>query len=167
MRYWVSLNGNEYEVTVNGRSVSCAGKSLDAGLTAEPGSPMVVISIDGRERRVGLVRGKDGIDLYYRGRRLRARVEDQRARALRQVAGQRGGTTGGLMRAPMPGLVLRLMVEAGTVVQEGTPVLVLEAMKMENEIRAHTAGRIRGVRVTAGEPVEKGAPLVEIEPETA
>jgi pyruvate carboxylase subunit B len=62
----------------------------------------------------------------------------------------------------MPGLVLRLEVEVGQRVETGAGVVVLEAMKMENEIRAAGPGVVRAVHVVVGQAVEKGAPLVEL-----
>jgi pyruvate carboxylase subunit B len=63
----------------------------------------------------------------------------------------------------MPGLVVRVQVEAGQVVAAGAGVVVLEAMKMENELRAAAVGTVRAVRVRPGEAVEKGQVLVEYE----
>jgi pyruvate carboxylase subunit B len=62
----------------------------------------------------------------------------------------------------MPGLVLRVNVEVGQHVAEGAGLMVLEAMKMENEIRAPTAGEVTTIHVGPGEAVEKGVTLVEI-----
>jgi pyruvate carboxylase subunit B len=64
----------------------------------------------------------------------------------------------------MPGLVVRVQVEPGQAVAAGAGVVVLEAMKMENELRAAAAGTVRTVRVRPGEAVEKGQALVEFEP---
>jgi len=64
----------------------------------------------------------------------------------------------------MPGLVVRVQVEAGQSVAAGAGIVVLEAMKMENELRAAAAGTVRTVRVRPGEAVEKGQVLVEFEP---
>jgi biotin carboxyl carrier protein len=64
----------------------------------------------------------------------------------------------------MPGLVVRIQTEPGQHVQAGTPLIVLEAMKMENELKAAAAGVVKLVRVAAGEAVEKGQILVELEP---
>jgi biotin carboxyl carrier protein len=63
----------------------------------------------------------------------------------------------------MPGKVLRVLVKAGDVVNTRQELVVVEAMKMENELRAVTAGRVRQVFVTEGQSVEAGTPLVEIE----
>lgn len=67
------------------------------------------------------------------------------------------------VRAPMPGLVVRLLVEVGREVQKGDRVLVLEAMKMENEIRAEAHGVVSAVHVAAGDAVTKNAVLIEFE----
>jgi biotin carboxyl carrier protein len=64
----------------------------------------------------------------------------------------------------MPGLVVRVQVEAGQSVAAGAGVVVLEAMKMENELRAGAAAVVRMVRVRPGEAVEKGQVLVEFDP---
>jgi pyruvate carboxylase subunit B len=63
----------------------------------------------------------------------------------------------------MPGLVVRVQVEAGAAVAAGSGVVVLEAMKMENELRAPAAGRVRAILAAPGTAVEKGAVLIELE----
>ena len=67
----------------------------------------------------------------------------------------------------MPGLVVRVLVEAGQEVAAGTGVVVLEAMKMENELKATAAGVVGAIKVGAGEPVEKGQVLVELRERSA
>ena len=66
-----------------------------------------------------------------------------------------------ILLAPMPGLVTSIKAEAGQEVDEGTPILILEAMKMENVIAAPHHAIIKEVKVKAGQAIEKGAPLVE------
>jgi biotin carboxyl carrier protein len=68
------------------------------------------------------------------------------------------------VRAQMPGKILRLNIKAGDVVEKGQSLLVMEAMKMENEIRASQAGKVSDVKVTEGQAVETGADLCAIEP---
>lgn len=69
----------------------------------------------------------------------------------------------GAVLAIMPGKIIRVMVKPGQKVEEGDPVCVLEAMKMENELHAHQSGTVRAVRVMPGDDVEKDQVLVEIE----
>jgi len=64
--------------------------------------------------------------------------------------------------APMPGLIIRLAVEPGTPVQEGQTLVVMEAMKMEMEVKAHKAGTVTSFSVTAGDQVQQGQPLAQM-----
>jgi biotin carboxyl carrier protein len=92
-------------------------------------------------------------------------VLDERARHIRSLTGGGERARGpAVLKAPMPGLVVRVQVEAGQPVAAGAGVVVLEAMKMENELRAAAAGVVRIVRVRPGEAVEKGQVLVEFDP---
>ena len=68
----------------------------------------------------------------------------------------------GAVTSPMPGTVLRLMASEGESVKKGQPILVLEAMKMENEISASSDGVLKKLYVQQGETVQGGAPLFEI-----
>jgi 3-methylcrotonyl-CoA carboxylase alpha subunit len=69
------------------------------------------------------------------------------------------------MEAPMPGLILKILVKAGDVVSKGAPLIVLEAMKMEHQIIAPRDGRIAAVNCTEGELVQPGVDLVTMKPE--
>lgn len=66
------------------------------------------------------------------------------------------------MVAPMPGTVLKILVKTGDAVQANQPLLILEAMKMENEIVANQAGTVNGIHVTQGQVVNPGEPLLTI-----
>ena len=70
----------------------------------------------------------------------------------------------GLLQAPMPGKILDLLAAEGDKVELGEPVAILEAMKMENELKAPCAGTLQSVSVTKGANVEKNQILLEIEP---
>lgn len=68
-----------------------------------------------------------------------------------------------MVRAQMPGQIVRLLAEPGARVEENTPILVLEAMKMENEVRAGRTGKLAAYLVAQGQVVEKGAVLFSID----
>ncbi|MCC5915332.1 MAG: acetyl-CoA carboxylase biotin carboxyl carrier protein subunit [Balneolaceae bacterium] len=70
----------------------------------------------------------------------------------------------GVLEAPMPGKILELLVAEGNEVEEGDPVIILEAMKMENELKAPTSGKVVSLEAIAGNSVEKNQILLEIEP---
>ena len=67
------------------------------------------------------------------------------------------------VKAPMPGMVLKIKKQAGDDVMQGDSVLILEAMKMENDLRAHISGKIKSINVKEGMAVEKGYSLFIIE----
>ncbi|MEE8573603.1 MAG: biotin/lipoyl-containing protein, partial [Gemmatimonadota bacterium] len=105
--------------------------------------------------------------VHHRSETWPVAVVDERTRQLRELTGQQGKQqTGGVVKAPMPGLVLRLEVEVGQRVEAGAGVVVLEAMKMENEIKSTGSGVVKTIHVSVGEAVDKGAPLVEVGEET-
>lgn len=96
---------------------------------------------------------------------MRVDALDERTRALRDLTAASPGATGPApLVAPMPGLIVRVTAVAGDVVSAGQGLVVIEAMKMENELRATAAGVVLSVRAVAGTAVEKGAILVELGP---
>lgn len=84
------------------------------------------------------------------------------AAALEEAAGGAGG--GGAVKAPMPGRVVKALVAEGDTVEAGQPVIIVEAMKMENEVVATGGGVVRAIAVSDGDTVDAGAVLVEIAP---
>jgi biotin carboxyl carrier protein len=106
--------------------------------------------------------GRGEWSLGMAGDRWEAEVVDERTRHIRSLtAGAERARGPTALRAPMPGLVLRLLVEPGREVARGDGLVVLEAMKMENELKAPAGGVVGAVHVRPGEPVEKGQVLVE------
>jgi pyruvate carboxylase subunit B len=85
-------------------------------------------------------------------------------RAIRDLTAAQDAHAGPLpVTAPMPGMIVRVHVQPGETVTQGQGVVSMEAMKMENELRAPTAGTVKAVLVQPGQAVEKGAVLVELE----
>ncbi len=163
MKYTVELADERIEVEVRGDAVVVGGRELPVGLVAIPHTPLKQLALGERSRLFALAREGDAWMVQWAGERLRVSVVDERTRRLREVTGRGGrAAAGGVVRAPMPGLVLRVEVEVGQYVAAGAGVIVLEAMKMENEIRAPGAGVVREVWVASGEAVEKGTRLLEI-----
>ena len=92
------------------------------------------------------------------------RVMDERAKLLETMGMSISGSAGtGDVHAPMPGKVLQVLVKPGDNVEEGSPLLVLEAMKMENVIKSSMSGTVQAVPAGEGQAVEKGALLVGFE----
>lgn len=165
MRYIVTVAGRELEVDVDGDQVTVGGTRHTASLSSAPGTPARQLLLDGRAEALAVDGSGSGRWAVTRGgERWETEVLDERARHIRSLTG--GGSQGrgpAALKAPMPGLVVRVQVEAGATVAVGSGVVVLEAMKMENELRAASAATVRTVRVKPGEAVEKGQVLVEFE----
>jgi pyruvate carboxylase subunit B len=167
MRYFVSLDGSSHEITVDGESVLVDGVSARARIEMVHGTPVCHLVLDGRSYSfavtAGANRGKWA--LLDRGETVEVEVLDERTRHIQSLVG--AGKTqagGGAVKAPMPGLVVKVLVEPGDAVAAGQGLVVLEAMKMENEIKAQAAGVVETVLVKPGQAVEKGAGLVALGP---
>jgi pyruvate carboxylase subunit B len=165
VKYFVAVGGRTVEVEVDGDRVTVGGRVLAATLSRVPGTPLRQLLVDGRSVALAVdPAGRGRWALTRRGERWEADVVDERTRHIRALTGGGEGARGpGALRAPMPGLVVRVLVQAGQSVVQGAGLVVLEAMKMENELKAAAAGTVRGVRVKPGEAVEKGQVMVEFE----
>jgi biotin carboxyl carrier protein len=97
------------------------------------------------------------------GVRGEATIETERTRASRSLQRGATGKRAEFVTAPMPGRIVRVVVAAGDSVESGAPLIVIEAMKMENELHALHAARIGAVLVKAGDTVEGGAKLISLE----
>jgi pyruvate carboxylase subunit B len=153
-------------VDLDGAAVRADGTAATAHLTDVEGTPVRLVNIDGSMHRV-LVRRGDRRGLYtlsIDGYRFEVDALDERARTIRELAGNAAGPAGPApLVAPMPGLIVRVHAKAGDRVQAGQGLVVMEAMKMENELRATADGTVKTVLVEPGKAVEKGAILLEME----
>ena len=136
-----------WRVSVDGVEFLIAAEPFDGGrlrLVTPEGASMAEVTMVGSRRFVRL----GNLDFVFE----------------REIGVRRGGgpQTGGL-EAPMPGVVTRVLVARGDEVRKGQPLVVLEAMKMEHQIRAPRDGRVRQVNAQPGQMVAGGATLVELE----
>jgi biotin carboxyl carrier protein len=167
VKYVVTVNGQQLEVALDGPAVRVGDLEAEAHVVEVEGTPVRVITVGSRVYRVLARRGPAAGEyvMHLHGFRFDVEALDERTRTIRQFAGPAARPAGpSSLSAPMPGLVVRVLVQPGDRVQAGQGVVVIEAMKMENELRASTPGVVRNVPVTAGSAVEKGAVLVEFEP---
>jgi biotin carboxyl carrier protein len=108
--------------------------------------------------------GSDELDILVEGEHYRLLVQDEWARRLATIQRRSRVAEGDLeIKAPMPGVVLALEVEAGAQVKHGQGLLVLGAMKMENQIKAPRDGVVKSIDVETGQTVEQGKVLLVIE----
>ncbi|MEX2154668.1 MAG: biotin/lipoyl-containing protein [Gemmatimonadaceae bacterium] len=167
MKYFVRMGGEQYEVTVDGESVVVDGRSVRAHIEDLPATPLQLLSIGTEAHRVLARRGaeKGQYNLSIGGHGFRVEALDERTRAIRELSAASKRSAGPAhLVAPMPGLIVRLHVKEGEQVRAGQGLVVMEAMKMENELRATANGIVKRVAVLPGSAVEKGALLLEMEP---
>jgi pyruvate carboxylase subunit B len=166
MKYSVDVNGNRVDVALDGAAVTVDGTTVDAHLRELEGTPVRLVSVGDAVHRVVVRRGESRgrYVLWIDGYRYDVEALDERTRAIRELSGAAAAASGPApLRAPMPGLVVRVSVKPGDRVEAGQGLVVMEAMKMENELRSSAAGTVRAVHAQPGGAVDKGALLVELE----
>ena len=166
MKYVVDLNGERHEVQLDGEDVVIGGEAVKAHLEDIDGTPVRLVTIGREVHRVVARRGtaRGSYTLWVDGYRFEGEALDERTRAIRDITAASGKSSGPApVNAPMPGLVVRVNVAVGDKVQAGQGVVVMEAMKMENELRASSVGIVKAIHAEVGKAVEKGATLVELE----
>jgi biotin carboxyl carrier protein len=143
-----------FSVTIDG-----VARTVDATLV-RPGTWSLVI--DGRAVVVDLDRRRGQLHASVGPGEIAMQVEDARHKRLRQAARRGPPPSGERIHAPIAGKVVKVLVAIGDTVAAGQPVIVLEAMKMENELAAERGGTVSAVKKAAGQAVDTGELLVEL-----
>ncbi len=171
--YIVEIDGQEWQIQID----EDADGTTHVRVGDEPAQPMDFVLAQlparysllagGQSRQLRVVPSTEepgAWDVMVDHLHLTARVQTERERRLSRVASSRHAAGGELaVKAPMPGLVRAVVVAVGEPVQVGQRLVVLEAMKMENDIQAPRAGTVKAVQVVAGDKVEHGRVLVVLE----
>lgn len=166
MKYVVRVGERDVEVERDGDIVTVDGVEHVAHVREVEGTPVRMVTIGSEVHRVVARRGamRGTYTLWLDGFRHEVEALDERTRAIRELGGGAGAATGPApLVAPMPGMIVRVAVQVGDSVQVGQGLVVMEAMKMENELRASAAGTVKAVHATPGSAVEKGTILLELE----
>jgi pyruvate carboxylase subunit B len=166
MKYIVEVNGTRVTVELTSDGVRVDGKPSAAHLADIAGTPIHLVTIDNAVHRVAVRRlGQRGrYSLWVDGFRFDVEALDERTRTIRDMTAEHAAPAGPApVVAPMPGLVVRVDARVGDEVRAGQGLVVMEAMKMENELRAQAGGTVKAVHATPGTAVEKGTVLVELE----
>ena len=141
------------------------GVPITVHLEEVEGTPIVLATAAGTLHRLAVQRGegRGQYAIWSDDHRFEVEALDERRRAIQDMTGAASANLGPApLIAPMPGLVVRVNVKAGDQVEAGQPLVVMEAMKMENELRSTSTGIVSSVRIQPGAAVEKGAVLVEL-----
>jgi biotin carboxyl carrier protein len=164
MKYITTVEGKEFTVEIiDEKHVSVNGKTYEVDFESVSGQPVYSLILDGKSHESYIARGDENWQVLLRGRLYPVTVEDEREKRLRAAAG--GGVADGgefTLKAPMPGLVVAIPVSEGQEIKKGQVILILESMKMQNELKAPRDGVVQRIKVKAGESVEQKQTLLSV-----
>lgn len=167
MKYVVTIGGEEVSLHLESQKdgrfqIDLGTRRLLVDLLPTGGTSLYSMRIGDQSYEVQVSPTEEHSRVTLRGREFLARVESEQARNARLVDSAAGPAGPVTIKSLMPGRVVRVLVAVGEEVQAGQPLLILEAMKMENEVRASRAGPVAELLASAGQTVAQGAPLVRI-----
>ena len=164
MKYVTTVDGKEFTVEiVDEKHIRINERLLDVDFESISGQPVYSLLIGGKSYEAYVSPDDEQWEVLLRGRLYQAEVQDEREKRLRSAGGA-GAAEGGefQMKAPMPGLVVAIPVEEGPPVKKGQVLLILESMKMQNELKSPRDGQIQRIKVKAGETVEQKQTLLSV-----
>ncbi len=164
MKYYARVGDTEYEVVIDQGQISINGEPITVDLTAIGTPELYSILYGGRSYDLLVQSERSNYTITFRSEQYIIQVEDERTRRLnfgRQAPALPQGELP--IRAPISGLIVKVLVEPGDSVEDGQPLVILEAMKMENEIRSLRAGVVKSIAVAAGKRVEQNEALLVLE----
>ncbi|GAB4581255.1 MAG: hypothetical protein Fur0022_40020 [Anaerolineales bacterium] len=165
MKYVVTINEREYQVEIlsNGR-VNIDGTELEVDYQSVSGQPIYSLIVNGHSYEAFVSPNQNEWQVMLRGNLYDVRVEDERERRLRAASSAGGAEQKEfLLKAPMPGLVVAIPVREGQEVNKGQVLVILESMKMQNELKSPKVGKVGQIRVQPGASVEQKQVLLSVE----
>lgn len=157
-----------YQISVNDNHSFSFSADAPQALDAIPnGDQLFHVLYHGKAYQVELLEKNLVTQTYLlrvNGARYTVKIADALDQLVQKLGlGVHGGHKINSVKAPMPGLVLQVIVAPGQTVQKGDPLLILEAMKMENVLKATGEGVVKSINIEKGQAVEKGYLLIEME----
>jgi len=164
MKYVTAIGEREYIIEiVDERHILLDGALFEVDFNTVSGQPVYSLLLDGQSYESFVYSGEEGWQVLLHGMLYLASVEDEREKRLRAAAGgniiERGEVH---LRAPMPGLVIAVLVNEGQSVDKGEVLVILESMKMQNELKSPRPGTIARMRVRSGDSVEQRQTLLSV-----
>lgn len=165
MKYFAVVNGEELEIELVERlgviTVKVDGEECEGSYEEVDGLGQIALYIGGRPFAVSIEGGKNDVQVTVAGHVYDIEIEDERERIARAVEKKRGG--GGTIKSVMPGVVVSLLVAEGDEVKVDQPILILEAMKMQNEILSPADGRVKSIHIEEGQAIPGGELMVTLD----
>ncbi|MBX3012099.1 MAG: hypothetical protein KF832_11360 [Caldilineaceae bacterium] len=161
MKYYTRIGLNEYEIEINQDTITVNGEQVSVDLCRSGVPELYSVLFGGHSYDMLIEPNRFDYTITFRGEQFLAQVEDERMRKLNTGRKAPALPHGELaMRAPIPGLVVKVLVNPEDEIVDGQPLVILEAMKMENEIRSLRAGKVRTISVAEGQRVEQNEVLL-------
>ncbi len=164
MKYVTSIEGREYIVDIiDEHHVSVDGVTYQVDFMPVGDQPVYSLVVDGHSIDAHVYPDEDTWQVLFHGELFTASVEDEREKRLRaSLAGKVAEHEDFHLKAPMPGMVVSIPVLEGQAVQRDDVLVVLESMKMQNELRSPRAGKVTRLRVKAGDRVEQKETMLSV-----
>ncbi|UCF60074.1 MAG: biotin/lipoyl-binding protein [Anaerolineaceae bacterium] len=165
MKYVATIDDKTYEIEINNdREITLNGKPFSIDFLTIGGPPIISLLLEGRSYEAHVNSTDVGWEVFLRGQRYLVAVEDERQRQLREVSSAQALHRETFhLKAPMPGLIVAIPIEEGEQVKRGANLVVLESMKMQNELKAPRDGEVTAIRVKPGDNVDQEQVLVVLE----
>lgn len=162
MKYTANINEQAYTIEIGANNaIIINGEPHHADFRSIEGTTLFSLLLDNVSWEVLVERSGDEYRVLIDGKLHIVQVQDERERKLAKAASKTAGATGdAIIKAPMPGLVRAITANVGDAVAAKQGIVILEAMKMENELRVPRAGVVKEIRVKPGDKVEQGQVLV-------
>jgi biotin carboxyl carrier protein len=164
MKYVTSIDGHEYLVDIiDEHHVSVDGVVYDVDFMPVGDQPVYSLVVNGESVEAHVYPNEDVWQVLFHGTLFTVCVEDEREKRLRAaLAGRVAEHEDFHLKAPMPGMVVFIPVQEGQQVKRGDVLVILESMKMQNELRSPRDGRISRLRVKAGDRVEQKDTMLSV-----
>ena len=164
MKYISTVNGKEYTIEIiDDQHIIVNGRKITVDFNSVSGQPVYSLLVDGKSFEGFVYPGDEAWEVLLMGRQYPVTVEDEREKSLRAAAGGSVSEAGKFyLKSPMPGMVVSVLVESGQEVEQGQVLLILESMKMQNELKSPRAGTVGRIRVKPGESVEQRQTLLSV-----
>jgi biotin carboxyl carrier protein len=164
VKYVTTIADSAFVVDVlDEHHVSLNGTVMEVDFENISGQPVYSLLLDGKSFEAYVYEGDDELQVLLLGQLYPSKVEDEREKRLRAAAGSTVSESAEFhLRAPMPGLVVGIPVEQDQTVEKGQVLVVLESMKMQNELKSPRAGKIARIRVKSGETVDQRQTLLTV-----
>jgi len=164
MKYITTVENRDFIIEiVDEHHLIVDGKQYTVDFESVSGQPVYSLIADGKSHEAYVAAGEDHWQVLLRGHLFPVTVVDEREKRLRSAAGGGVAETGEYnLKAPMPGLVVAIPVEEGQEVKKGQVLVILESMKMQNELKSPRDGRVQRIKAKAGESVEQKQTLLSL-----